>query len=68
MERRHRPSRVGGFLIAAIVVYVMYVLMLNSISEMASAMPHTGGAYCSREPRWARGVASSPGWRKPWNM
>lgn len=35
----------GGFLIAAIVVYVMYVLMLNSISEMASAMPHTGGAY-----------------------
>ncbi|KFI58339.1 amino acid permease [Bifidobacterium cuniculi] len=35
----------GGFLIAAGVVYVMYVLMLNSISEMASAMPHTGGAY-----------------------
>ena len=22
----------------------------------------------SREPRWARGAASSPGWRKPWNM
>lgn len=35
----------GGMLIAAIVVYLMYVLMLNSISEMASAMPHTGGAY-----------------------
>ena len=35
----------GGMLVAAIVVYVMYVLMLNSISEMASAMPHTGGAY-----------------------
>lgn len=35
----------GGFLIAALIVYVMYVLMLNSISEMASAMPHTGGAY-----------------------
>lgn len=35
----------GGMLIAGIVVYVMYVLMLNSISEMASAMPHTGGAY-----------------------
>lgn len=32
-------------LVAAIVVYLMYVLMLNSISEMASAMPHTGGAY-----------------------
>ena len=35
----------GGMLIAAFVVYLMYVLMLNSISEMASAMPHTGGAY-----------------------
>jgi ethanolamine permease len=35
----------GGMLIAGVVVYVMYVLMLNSISEMASAMPHTGGAY-----------------------
>lgn len=35
----------GGMLVAAIVVYLMYVLMLNSISEMASAMPHTGGAY-----------------------
>lgn len=35
----------GGMLIAAAVVYTMYVLMLNSISEMASAMPHTGGAY-----------------------
>ena len=34
----------GGMLVAAIVVYLMYVLMLNSISEMASAMPHTGGA------------------------
>jgi ethanolamine permease len=35
----------GGMLIAALVVYTMYVLMLNAISEMASAMPHTGGAY-----------------------
>ncbi|MFT8705245.1 amino acid permease [Bifidobacterium aquikefiricola] len=35
----------GGMLIAAIVVFIMYVFMLNSISEMASAMPHTGGAY-----------------------
>lgn len=26
----------GGMLVAAIVVYLMYVLMLNSISEMAS--------------------------------
>ena len=52
----------GGMLVAAIVVYVMYVLMLNSISEMASAMPHTGGAYS-----WARGAASSPDWPKPLN-
>ena len=35
----------GGMFIAAIVVFIMYVFMLNSISEMASAMPHTGGAY-----------------------
>ncbi|KFI46373.1 amino acid permease [Bifidobacterium boum] len=35
----------GGMFIAAIIVYVMYQCMLNSISEMASAMPHTGGAY-----------------------
>jgi ethanolamine permease len=35
----------GGFAIAALVVVVMYVLMIESISEMAAAMPHTGGAY-----------------------
>ncbi len=35
----------GGFLIAALVVVLMYVAMIESISEMASAMPHTGGAY-----------------------
>ena len=35
----------GGFLVAAVIVVVMYVMMIESISEMASAMPHTGGAY-----------------------
>ncbi|MFZ2623642.1 MAG: hypothetical protein WAX29_00160, partial [Propionibacterium sp.] len=35
----------GGFLIATLIVVVMYVMMIESISEMASAMPHTGGAY-----------------------
>ncbi|WP_028708004.1 amino acid permease [Propionicicella superfundia] len=35
----------GGFLVATIVVVIMYVMMIESISEMASAMPHTGGAY-----------------------
>lgn len=35
----------GGFMIAALIVVAMYVLMIESISEMAAAMPHTGGAY-----------------------
>ncbi len=35
----------GGFAIAALIVVAMYVLMIESISEMAAAMPHTGGAY-----------------------
>jgi ethanolamine permease len=35
----------GGFAIAALIVVLMYVLMVESISEMAAAMPHTGGAY-----------------------
>ena len=45
LERSIAQAGWGGMLVAAIVVYLMYVLMLNSISEMASAMPHTGGAY-----------------------
>lgn len=35
----------GGFAIATVIVIVMYVSMIESISEMAAAMPHTGGAY-----------------------
>ncbi len=35
----------GGFLIATLVVVVMYYAMIQSIGEMAAAMPHTGGAY-----------------------
>ena len=35
----------GGMLIATVIVFGMYVCMLNSIAEMSSAMPHTGGAY-----------------------
>src|SRR5659263_301783 len=35
----------GGFAIATGIVIVMYVSMIESISEMAAAMPHTGGAY-----------------------
>jgi ethanolamine permease len=35
----------GGFAVATLIVVLMYVLMVESISEMAAAMPHTGGAY-----------------------
>jgi ethanolamine permease len=35
----------GGFMIAVAIIVVMYVAMIESISEMAAAMPHTGGAY-----------------------
>ena len=35
----------GGFVIAALLVTVMYFGMLFSIGEMSAAMPHTGGAY-----------------------
>ncbi|MFU0804554.1 MAG: Amino acid permease [Pseudoclavibacter caeni] len=35
----------GGFLIATLIVIVMYIAMNLSISEMAASMPHTGGAY-----------------------
>lgn len=35
----------GGFLVATILVTVMYFGMLFSIGEMSAAMPHTGGAY-----------------------
>lgn len=35
----------GGFLLATILVTIMYFGMLFSIGEMSAAMPHTGGAY-----------------------
>lgn len=35
----------GGMLIAFAVLVVMYYGLIFSIGEMASAMPHTGGAY-----------------------
>jgi ethanolamine permease len=35
----------GGMLIAFVVLVVMYYGLTFSISEMAAAMPHTGGAY-----------------------
>jgi ethanolamine permease len=35
----------GGMLIATVVIGLMYLLMVYSIAEMSSTMPHTGGAY-----------------------
>ena len=35
----------GGMLVATIIIGVMFLLMVFSISEMSSTMPHTGGAY-----------------------
>ena len=35
----------GGMLIAFALLVIMYYGMIFSIGEMASAMPHTGGAY-----------------------
>ena len=35
----------GGLLVASLIIIAMYFAMLFSIGEMASAMPHTGGAY-----------------------
>jgi ethanolamine permease len=35
----------GGFLLAVIIITVMYVGLCFSIAEMSPALPHTGGAY-----------------------
>ncbi|MBP7704670.1 MAG: amino acid permease [Caulobacter sp.] len=35
----------GGMLIATLIITVMYLGLTFSIAEMASAQPHTGGAY-----------------------
>jgi ethanolamine permease len=35
----------GGFLIALILITVMYIGLCYSIAEMSAALPHTGGAY-----------------------
>lgn len=35
----------GGFLIAVVVITVMYLGLCFSIAEMSPALPHTGGAY-----------------------
>ncbi|MEM7099491.1 MAG: amino acid permease [Pseudomonadota bacterium] len=35
----------GGFVIAVVVITIMYVGLCFSIAEMSPALPHTGGAY-----------------------
>jgi ethanolamine permease len=35
----------GGFLIAVVIITIMYIGLCFSIAEMSPALPHTGGAY-----------------------
>lgn len=35
----------GGFLIAVVIISIMYAGLCFSIAEMSPALPHTGGAY-----------------------
>jgi ethanolamine permease len=35
----------GGFIIATVLMAIMYVCIAFSVSEMATSLPHTGGAY-----------------------
>ncbi len=35
----------GGLFLATLLITVMYVGLCTSVAEMASALPHTGGAY-----------------------
>lgn len=45
MEPGPRRGRLGGLLIAGIVITVMHYGLCFSIAEMSPALPHTGGAY-----------------------
>ena len=51
-------------MIAALIVVAMYVLMIESISEMAAAMPHRWRLFL-RQGSDGTGAVSSPGWPKP---
>ena len=55
----------GGFLVAAVIVVVMYVMMIESISEMASAMPHTGCAYSFARAAMPPGGGAVTGFAEP---
>jgi ethanolamine permease len=35
----------GGLLVATVIITIMYIALCYSIAEMATALPHTGGAY-----------------------
>ena len=39
------PGGFGGFLIAAVVIGIMYVGLCYCLAEMSPALPHTGAAY-----------------------
>lgn len=57
----------GGFLLAVIIITVMYVGLCFSIAEMSPALPHTGGAYSFARTALVRGVGTSRDWRKTWS-
>ena len=52
LERSIAQAGWGGMLVAAIVVYLMYVLMLNSISEMRRPCRTRVARIPSRVPPW----------------
>ena len=39
------PGGFGGFLVAAVLIGIMYVCMCYCLAEMSPALPHTGAAY-----------------------
>lgn len=39
------PGGFGGFLIAAVIIGIMYVCLCFCLAEMSPALPHTGAAY-----------------------
>ena len=58
----------GGFLVAVVIITVMYLGLCFSIAEMSPALPHTGGAYSFARTALGPGGAMSPGLQKTWSM
>ncbi len=54
----------GGFLIAAIVIGIMYVCLCYCLAEMSPALPHTGAAYSFARSAMGPWGGFSPGSRR----